>query len=112
MNGKELEPINKTRTCDNDSIKNKETSITYENEGEVKTLRIYENNNEENRHKIFLLSMVMRVRKRLRAHLIRNKKHVVVMFICMDVVNTSAIRRMNARPHQPLYTSVRWKSLS
>ena len=54
--------------------------------------------------------MILRAKKRLRACLKRKKNHVMVMFVCMDAVNTYAIRRMNMREHQQKYPSVRWES--
>ena len=55
--------------------------------------------------------MVIRDRKRLQARLKRKKNHVVVMFVCMNEVKHSYIRRMNERSQQNLCLSVRWKNL-
>ena len=54
--------------------------------------------------------MVIRERKRLRARLKRNKKHVMVMFVCMNAVKTYYIECMDARAQQRICLSVIWKS--
>ena len=43
MNGKELESINTTVTCDKEVDKHKETFIVYDNKSEEKTTRTSEN---------------------------------------------------------------------
>ena len=43
MNGKELEIINVTHTCDKEANNHKETSITYDNKGKEKTSSTSEN---------------------------------------------------------------------
>ena len=55
--------------------------------------------------------MVIRAREKLRELLKRNKKHVMVMFVCMNTVNTSSIQRINAHAHQSLCPSVLRKIL-
>ena len=57
------------------------------------------------------VSVVMRVNKIFQARLKIKIKHIMVMFICMNVVNTSAIQGMNARSNKQLYPSVIQKSL-
>ena len=56
-------------TCSRKSNKHKETSGKYDNKG----------------------------KERLLARLKKDKKHVVVMFLCMNVINTYFIQRINAR---------------
>ena len=53
-------------------------------------------NKEENKHEEnSSMCMVMMEGKRLQARLKIKKKHVMVMFVCMNGVNTSVIQRMN-----------------
>ena len=55
--------------------------------------------------------MVIRARKILQENMKGKKKHVIVMFIYINEVNTYAIQRVNACAKQQLYSSVRWKIL-
>ena len=48
-------------------------------------------------------------KKILQACLKRNKKHVIVMLVYMNMVKTSTIQRMNERTQKQLYPSVGWK---
>ena len=50
--------------------------------------------------------MLTRERKRLQARPKRNKRHFMVVFSCMNMVNNYAIQSMNARAQQQLYPSV------
>ena len=53
--------------------------------------------------------MVMSARKILQARLKRKKKHVIVMLVCMNEVNTSAIQRVKERTQKQIHASVGWK---
>ena len=64
-----------------------------------------------NNVKKVLVRMVMRERKILQEHLRIHKKYVMVMFVCMNSLNTSDMQRMNVRENQQIYTLVIWKRL-
>ena len=76
MNRKELESINITRTYANEANKHKETLSLYGDEGQENTLSTSE----------------------------KKEKHVAVIFVCMNGVNTSDIQRMNVHTQKQLYT--------
>ena len=50
-----------------------------------------------------LVYITMGAMERPQAHLKRKKKHVVVMFACMNEVNNYGIQRINAHAKQQLY---------
>ena len=50
------------------------------------------------------------IKKILQARLKIKKNHVMVMFLCINLVNTYAIQHMNPRLQEQLYTPVRSKS--
>ena len=52
------------------------------------------------------VSMVIMESKILRACLKRNKNHVMVMFVWLNVVNTYSVQGMNTHAHQSLRPSV------
>ena len=41
----------------------------------------------------------------------KKEKNVTVMLVCMNALENSYIQRMNARSHQKICLSVRWKNL-
>ena len=63
-------------TCNKEAKKHKENSSIYSNKGGEKTLSTSE----------------------------KKEKHVAVIFVCMNAVNTSDIQRMNVHTQKQLYT--------
>ena len=55
--------------------------------------------------------MILRAKKRLRENMKRKKRHVMLMFVSMNTVNTSNVQHMNTRAQQQIYPQVRWKRL-
>ena len=56
------------------------------------------------------MRIIIWAKKRLQTCLKRKKRHVIVMFVSMNAINTSFIQHMNAREKKQLYTSVICKS--
>ena len=83
INEKELESINVTSNSKKEADNHKETSRTLGDKGMEKTSSTSG----------------------------KEKKHVMVIFECMNAVNISSIQRTKARVQQRLCVSVRWKSL-
>ena len=50
--------------------------------------------------------MILRVNNILQAHLKRNKKHKMVMFVYMNVLKNSELQPLNARVHHRELLSV------
>ena len=51
--------------------------------------------------------MILRENKRLRAHLIRKKKHILVIFVYVNAVNFSSLQPSNTHAQHRRLTSVR-----